>query len=173
MQDNTAQAYATDVGTKERGQHNGGVILTTRTVTEGGIETSVGAKATFECVLDQLLGRKASEGQLMGTQGTRSDREAVAHSRYIAGMRLRRLFTDAGLVGVAAKDPNRSPGKGEISDKRDQALKEYHRIIRSLGPAWGPQASAWCCHANEPPTTEAQKNNCRIALDKLCEVMGL
>lgn len=160
-----------DTGTTERARHGGGVHLAPRTVTEGGIETSVGAQALYECVLDRLLGPEPAIGYLAGSQGTRADRAAVARSRFEAGMKLRRLFTDAGLVGMKAfdMDGGRGGGTSEISDKQALARRSYNELMRRLG-TYGAVASGPCCF-DQMPTHAAWLKRVQDALDRLCEVV--
>lgn len=158
-----------DLGTSERRGHNGGVFLAPRTVTEGGISTSVGSQVLYECALDRLLGPEPAIGYLAGTQGSRADRAAVARSRYEAGMKLRRLFVDAGLVGVKSFDPN-GAGKsaaGEISDKAAMARKNFNDLMRRLGQM-GNVAAGPCCFDEYPNNPRWLANTLR-ALDQLCE----
>lgn len=160
-----------DTGTVERALQGGGVYLAPRSVTEGGIETSVGAKALYECILDRLLGPDPGIGYLAGTQGSRADRAAVARSRYEAGMKMRRLFTDADLVGVKAFDPDGGRGgTGEISDRAAMARKNYNNLMRRLGER-AAIASGVCCF-DQMPGSERHMANVRSALDALCAVLS-
>ena len=181
--DKTKMAYGTKVAnahdidntmtaTPERMKHNGGVILAARSVTEGGISKSVGHQAINECVLDVMLGQKIEMGMLMGTQGTRLDRVAVARSRYEAGMRLRRLFMSAGLQqSVTADFGAASVGGGDPNGEgSDAARTRYNHILRRMG-IWGELAASACCY-DCLPHTAAQQDRIRQALDKLCLIEG-
>lgn len=159
-----------DTGTVERTRHGGGVHLAPRTQSEGGIETSVGAQALYECALDRLLGPEPGIGYLAGTQGSRADRAAVARSRFEAGMKMRRLFVDAGLVGMKAFDPDGARGgTGEMSDRQAMARRSYNDLMRRLGTQ-GAVASGPCCF-DELPTNSVWLKRVTDALDKLCEVV--
>lgn len=152
-----------DTGPRERAQHAGGVKLAPRTVTEGGIETSVGAQATFECVLDALF----ESDQLLGSQGAKADRQAIARSRYEAGKRFRMLFIDAGLVPVKAFDIGGVRGKGgDITDKEAECRRRFNALVAKLG-VLGPAASGVCCFdvTSEHP---AWIGTVQRALDRLC-----
>jgi len=163
----------TMTATPERMAKNGGVILAARTITDGGLQTSVGHQAKFECVLDALFGPNVGEGVLMGTQGTRLDRLAVARSRYEAGMRFRRVFMAAGLQALKAVDLSAARGAdladGE-EDQREINRQRYSRIMRRMG-VWGQIAAAVCCYDSMPPTP-ASEDRLRQALDRLCLLEG-
>lgn len=158
---------AVDTGPREREQRNGGIEIAPRQVLDaGGLTMSVGARAKFECVLDVLLER----GLLAGTQGSRDDRKNIARSRFDAGIRLRRLFLDAGLVGVKAFDPEASRGKAtEMSDAQALARREFNALMKRLGP-YGTIALAPCCF-DQMPDNDRWLGNVRRALDELCLVV--
>lgn len=163
------QLSAIDIGTRERAKHNGGLRLATRTITEGGIATSVGAQAMFECALDALLGKDPLQGSLAGSEGSRMDRRAVARSRYEAGMKLRRLFMKAGLVPVKSFNPDGRGGGGDLSDTQESARAQYNSLIRKLGP-WGEIVAGPACY-DANPDNDRWRANVRKALDRLCEVV--
>jgi len=162
-------APGVDTGPRERHRHAGGVTLAPRTVTEGGIETSVGAQSMYDCPLDALLGPDPAIGYLAGTQGSRGDRASVARSRYEAGMRLRRMFVNAGLVAVRAYDHNATRGQAEMSDRQALARREYNDVMRKMGEM-GTIVSGPCCF-DQMPTNERWLSNVRRGLDRLCEVV--
>lgn len=155
---------AVDTGPRERENRNGGIEIAPRQVLDaGGLTVSVGARARFECVLDVLLGNKL----LDGTQGSREDRKNIGRSRYDAGMRMRRLFITAGLVGVRAYDPEATRGKAlEISDDQAVARRDFNALMRKLGP-YGTIASGPCCFDVMPSNDRYLANVCR-ALDEFC-----
>lgn len=157
-----------DTGPRERAQHGGGLTVAPRSVAAGGIvSTEVGAQAAFECVLDVLLGND----QLLGTQGSRQDRQAVARSRYEAGMKFRRLFVDAGLVGVKAFDMNGARGGSqEISDKEAAARAKFNELMRRLGRQ-AVMAQGPCCFDTFLPGNQRWLEDVRVALDHLCEAV--
>lgn len=156
-----------DTGPRERAQHGGGIRIAPRKLEDaGGINVSVGAQARYECVLDALLG----EGMLDGTQGSKEDRRGIGRSRYEAGMKLRRLFVGAGLVGVRAFDPEATRGKLlDIPDEVALARRGYNDLMRRLG-AYGTIASGPCCF-DVTPDNDRFLSNVRRALDELCLVM--
>lgn len=161
-----------DLGTPERAMRQGGVVTNVRVITDGGMEIHKGTAAKHECVLDALLGDKPGEGPLAGTQGSKSDREAVARSRWEAGMRLRRLFVDAGLVGVHASDPNvRGGGGDEMSDAQANARRRYNVVLRRL-QGYAEIAAGPCCY-DVMCSNDRWLSNVRTALDHLCMEMGL
>lgn len=85
-------------------------------------------------------------------------------------MKLRRVFVDAGLVGVKAFDPNGPRGGGgEMSDKQALARRNFNDLMRRLG-SHGAVASGPCCF-DEMPTHDVWLDRVRKALDRLCEVV--
>jgi hypothetical protein len=170
---NTHDIDNTMTATPERMAKNGGVVLAARSITEGGIQTSVGHQARVECVLDALFGPNIGEGILMGSQGTKLDRMAVARSRYEAGMRFRRVFMAAGLQALKAVDLSAAKGvdlDDEEEDHRETNRRRYSRIMGRMG-LWGHIAAAACCYDVVPQTAAAQ-SRLREALDKLCLLEG-
>lgn len=160
-----------DTGTKERAARSGGVEVGPRAVLDNtGLNVSVGARATFECALDVLLGPLPSIGHLAGTQGSKRDREAVARSRYEAGMKMRRLFVNAGLVGVKAFDMDSVRGKvGDMTDEQAEARTDFNKLMRRL-KAKGEIAAGPCCY-DQLPDNPRWLANVRDALDELCLVV--
>jgi hypothetical protein len=155
-----------DAGTVERSRQAGGVRIAARILSEGGIERAVGAQANIECALDALLGQDPIKGHLAGDQGCRADRKAVARSRYEAGIRLRRLFVDAGLVPTKAQDYQpRIAGSGagaELSEKQEAARHGFNRIMQRLGQ-WGEIPAGPCCY-DLNPDNDRWRSNVRRAL---------
>lgn len=168
------QAHVVEGATKERRAQNGGVRVAPRNVSDGGIALDLGDTANVECALDALMGEDPLRGALAGDQGCKADRVAVARSRKTAGLRLRSLFIDAGLVPVQAQTYQPRHGGGSdgeaMTDAQDRARSAYNRIIRAMGP-WGEIAAGPCCY-DLVPDNDRWRSNVRRALDKLCEVQG-
>ncbi len=160
-----------DYGTFERHQRDGGVVRRARTVTSGGGTTSDGAQVVFECGLDRLLGKDPAKGHLMGSQGAFTDRVLVARSRFNAGLRLRRVFLDAGLQQLHAQSYTaREGGDGEMSDRQALARRRFNHLMRRLG-RWGQIAEAAACFDELRLDLPVWVSNVRTALDKLCAVL--
>ena len=160
-----------DTGTRERSRHQGGVDVAPRAILDsGGIQTSVGAQARFECSLDVLLGPLPAIGHLAGTQGSKHDREAVARSRYEAGMKMRRLFVNAGLVGVKAFDMDSVRGKiGDMTDEQAEARADFNALMRKLGAKGEIAAGPYCYH--QMPDNTRWLANVRDAHEALCLIV--
>lgn len=156
-----------DFGPPERRRRQGGIDVGARVQTDGGVIIHRGARARIECALDALL----QAGVLTGNQGGRRDRDAIARTRYEAGLSLRRLFHAAGLTGVHAYDPERRGGVSEPSDAQTSAFRRYNRIIRALGDL-APAVTAPCCH-DSIATAAAQRQAVARGLDRLCELLDM
>lgn len=165
----TTELQSVDTGNPGREKHRGGIFIAPRRQTEGGIVTDVGASVRFECALDELMGSDPAKGFLAGSEGAKRDREAVARSRYEAGMKLRRLFVKAGLVPVKSFDPNATGGGSGLSDAQEMARAKYNGYIRNLGQ-WGEIAAGAACY-DLLPDNDRWRSNVRRALDRLCEMV--
>ncbi len=136
-----------------------------RVQSEGGAVVHEGVAAKIECALDALL----HAGILTGSQGGRRDRDAVARSRYEAGLSLRKLFQAAGLTGIHAYDPDRRGGASEMTDAQANAFRRYNRVMRSLGEVAQTVAGP-CCH-DSVAAAPKQRSALTRGLDRLCELM--
>jgi len=168
----SAPEAGADTGTKERAARAGGIEIAPRAVLDNtGISVSVGARATFECALDVMLGPLPAIGHLAGSQGAKQDRLNVARSRYEAGMKMRRLFMNAGLQGVKAHDLQGGPrGKAaHTPDEEEDARADFNKLMSRLGPK-GEIAAGVCCYDKIPDNPRWQAN-VREALDALCLVV--
>lgn len=155
-----------DIGTRERAARDGGIKIVPRVVTAGGSVKDWGAEARRGDPLDEML----SKGLLDGSQGSKHDRKAVARSRYDAGMRLAKLFVDAGLVGAHAQDfQPRNFGPAEMSDRQAEAVRKFSQMLRGVGNSWAAIATGPACHGVYAPTNRAWVSNVCVSLDKLCE----
>lgn len=167
MHMNAKTIETNDVGTPERALRQGGISLAPRTISEGGIETSVGAQANAECVLDALY----LSGQLNGTQGARADRAAVGKSRYQQGLWLRELSIDAGLVPMRAANINAGGGGGEMSDATADKRAQFTRTVRDVLKVFGNGTIAVVCF-DQAADSPAKLSVVQSGLDRLCLERG-
>ena len=160
---------AVDLGTKERHKRGMGVEVGARVVTAGGVVVHDGAKAVAECILDGML----RMGMLEGIEGGHEDRKAVAQSRYLAGMRYRQIFEDAGLNTVQAMDleAKAQGGAGEIPSNVAHKRKHFNEVTGKLG-AYKFVMQNVCCY-NQTPSDQAIINQTKTGLDRLCLILKL
>lgn len=134
-----------DLGTNARATRDGGVVIEAREVSVQGNVVIVGARAKYECLLDQLL-----------------DREIIEPPLYDAGVWLRSLhlrtrqsegvsrYGDLGLD----RDAGRTSYGPEMSDELAWNLRALRDTMLSLGVHWAP-VRRLCCDDSMPTSRRA------------------
>lgn len=140
-----------DLGVSARASRNGGVVIEAREVSVQGNVVIVGARAKYECLLDQLL-----------------DREVIEPALYDAGVWLRSLhlrtrqsegvsrYGDLGLD----RDAGRNSYGPEMSDEQAWNLRALRDTMMSLGVHWQPVRTL-CCDDRMPVSRRALKEGLR------------
>ncbi len=134
-----------DLGASARAKRDGGIVIEAREVSVRGNVVIVGARAKYECLLDQLL-----------------DREIIEPVQYDAGVWLRSLYLrtrqsegvsrydDLGLD----RDAGRSSYGPEMSDELAWNLRALRDTMLSLGVYWLPVRKL-CCDDSMPASRRA------------------
>lgn len=145
-----------DFGTRNRAFHGGGIVVEAREMSAHGNLVMVGARAKYECLLDQLL-----------------DQEVIAPELYDAGVWLRSLhlrtrssegvsrYGDMGLD----RDGGRSSYGPEMSDELAWNLRAMRDTMLSVKEHW-PSLRRLCCEDRMPRSRRAVVEGLR-ALAKL------
>lgn len=164
-----AEKSSADLGTSERADREGGIVVGARVISEGGVVLHQGARAANATIVEQMLREKF----LLGTQGGKGEREAIASARFAAAERLQRMFHDAGLHELKAVNLNQQGHGGgeEISERADAARRRFNSVTRSLGQ-WMQCLTDIVLHNKAPASMVDVRNVCN-ALDRLCVEFGL
>lgn len=145
-----------DFGARNRAYHQGGIVVEVREVSVHGNLVMVGARAKYECLLDQFL-----------------DQEAITPELYDAGVWLRSLHLRTrcsegvsryGDVGFD-RDGGRSSYGPEMSDELAWNLRTLRDTMLSLKEHW-PSLRRLCCDDRMPRSRRAVVEGLR-ALAKL------
>ncbi|WP_282608899.1 hypothetical protein [Pelagibius sp. Alg239-R121] len=147
---------ASDMGVSARARHNGGILVEARSVSVQGNVVMVGAKARYECLLDQLL-----------------DQEVIKPELYDAGVWLRSLYLRTRVSeGVSRygdlgfdRDGGRSSFGPEMSDELAWNLRVLRDTMLSLGGHWASLRKL-CCD-DQMPASRRTLNDGLSALAKL------
>ncbi len=145
-----------DFGARNRAYHDGGIVVEAREVSVHGNLVMVGARAKYECLLDQLL-----------------DHEVIAPELYDAGAWLRSLYLRThGSEGVSRygdvgfdRDGGRSSYGPEMSDELAWNLRTLRDTMISVRAHW-PALRRLCCDDRMPGSRLAVVEGLR-ALAKL------